>query len=217
MSQIKTLLFDFDGVIANTEHLYDDYMNNLGNHHNLGFDNFAKIVKGTPMTQILKKYFRHLDQTTCNKIYDDLIEFEINMPYEEVPGSIDFIRDMKSKGYKIGLVTSSTNKKMDVALSKMDLNELLDTKVTSERITIGKPDPMCYLLAAKDLDSKPSECIVFEDSIHGVNSGISANMHVVGVTTTFSKEEMNPNVCIHIENFLDKKTIQNKINNLLHT
>ena len=52
------------------------------------------------------------------------------------------------------------------------------------RIERGKPDPMCYLLAADDLGVPPGDCIVFEDSLAGVQAGLAAGMTVVGVATT---------------------------------
>lgn len=90
---------------------------------------------------------------------------------------------------------------MKRALDILNISDSFDTIVTSNRITIGKPNPMCYLLAATDLQLEPAECLVFEDSLHGVNAGISANMKVIGVTTSFDKTKMNPAIVSSIPNF----------------
>ena len=105
------------------------------------------------------------------------------MPGPAMPGSIEFIRMLKEHGVQIGLVTSSDNAKVKRAFRLLHLDNLFDTLVTADRITQGKPDPMCYLLAAKDLNVSPEDCIVFEDSFNGIQSGKDAGMRVIGLST----------------------------------
>ena len=59
-----------------------------------------------------------------------------------------------------------------------------DTIITADDITLSKPNPQCFLLAAERLGVKPEECAVFEDSIHGLNAARAAGMYVVGVATS---------------------------------
>ena len=59
-----------------------------------------------------------------------------------------------------------------------------DTIITADDITLSKPNPQCFLLAAERLGVKPEECAVFEDSIHGLNAARAAGMFVVGVATS---------------------------------
>lgn len=60
----------------------------------------------------------------------------------------------------MGLVTSSDNAKVERAFKLHHLENIFDTVVTADRITKGKPDPMCYLLAADDLGVSPADCLV---------------------------------------------------------
>lgn len=209
MTKITTILFDFDGVIANTEPLYDDYMNEVGIRYNLGIDNFADKVKGTPTPDIIKKYFSHLAPTKLREFEQEIERFEQEMDIPPIDGALKFIDHVKKAGYKIGLVTSSQQIKMKRALAILGLTGKFDTEVTADRITIGKPNPMCFLLAAKDLNAQPDECIVFEDSIHGINAGCEAGMRVIGVTTSFGHERIQDMVYDTIPNFSNlDKTLQ---------
>ena len=61
---------------------------------------------------------------------------------------------------------------------------LFDAILTSEDFEQSKPDPDCYLKAAQKLDVEPDECVIFEDSINGLQSGMAAKMKVVGLLTT---------------------------------
>lgn len=192
MTKITTILFDFDGVIANTEPQYDIYIENLGKEYNLDYDNFAALVKGTTTPDIIKKYFSHLSVAEQCKISKDMDDFEQIMELPLVDGVMDFITYLKENNYNVGLVTSSQDMKMNRALELLGLTKTFDTIVTAARITDGKPNPMCYLLAASDLGVTPEKCIVFEDSFHGIRAGKDAGMKVVGVSTTISSDRLEP-------------------------
>ena len=174
MKQLKTALFDFDGVVVDTEPIYDLFWNDAAKRYGLGIDNFADIIKGTTLPYILEKYFSGYTEEFRQMVTKESTEYEKTMPLPPMPGSIEFIRMLKEHGVQIGLVTSSDNAKVKRAFGLLHLDNLFDTLVTADRITQGKPDPMCYLLAAKDLNVSPEDCIVFEDSFNGIQSGKDA-------------------------------------------
>lgn len=203
MSSITTILFDFDGVITNTEPQYDIFFDGLADEYGLGIKNFAYQVKGVTLPNIIEKYFSRFPEEDKEEIRRKTKEFEIQMQFDFVPGADEFIRYLKDNGYKVGLVTSSQDYKMKVALEKMNLNGVFDTKVTADRITKGKPDPMCYLLGAKDLHVSPSECLVFEDAFSGIQAATDAGMRVVGLSTTIPAEELKDKVNAVIPDFTD--------------
>lgn len=203
MTQITTVLFDFDGVIADTEPQYDIYTDQLGKKYQLGIENFAMKVKGTTTPNIIQKYFSHLSEEERQGVYEEIALFEKQMDFPPVQGAIEFISYLKENDYKIGLVTSSQDFKMKRALEELNISQVFDTIVTADRITEGKPSPMCYLLAAKDLNVSPTACVVFEDSFHGIKSGLDAGMRVVGLSTTIHKEQLKEKVEHVIPDFSD--------------
>ncbi len=207
MNNITTVLFDFDGVIADTEPQYDIYMDAIGERYNLGIKNFALQVKGTTSPDIMKKYFSHFSKEEQDNIMNELAEFELQMDFPLVKGAMNFINYLKENKYKVGLVTSSQDFKMERALDMLNMSDTFDTEVTAVRITEGKPNPMCYLLAAKDLNVSPSECVVFEDSFHGIRAGKDAGMRVVGVSTTIPAEQLTDKADHVIPDFSDLQQV----------
>jgi HAD superfamily hydrolase (TIGR01509 family) len=181
----KAILFDFDGVIADTEPQYDLYFNRLSEEYGLG-ENFAAKIKGVTVPNILEQYFSAFSENVKQKIVADTLLFEKNMDFRFIRGAEEFVDYLKTKGCKTALVTSSPQGKMDIALEKMGLS--FDTIVTATQITHGKPNPMCYLLAAENLGVSPNECVVFEDSIAGIQAGTAAGAKVVGLATTLPAE-----------------------------
>ncbi|WP_108822424.1 HAD family phosphatase [Dysgonomonas sp. Marseille-P4361] len=204
MIKKTTILFDFDGVIADTEPQYDLYMDTVGSRYNSGIENFASAIKGTIMPDIMEKYFSHLSDEEKQKLEKEVKDFELVMDFPLVDGVVDFIDYLKKNNFKIGLVTSSPDYKMERALRVLNMEDTFGTKVTASDITIGKPNPMCYLLAAKNLNSDPKECIVFEDSFHGIQAGKSAGMKVVGLSTTIPTEQLKEKVEYVMPDFSDK-------------
>ncbi|MDU1892562.1 MAG: HAD family phosphatase [Dysgonomonas sp.] len=211
MPKISTILFDFDGVITDTEPQYDIYFDQVGIKYNLGFDNFASKVKGVTMPDIIDKYLSHLPAETIHAIKEETDVFERQMDFSPVAGALEFIQYLKKNGYKVGLVTSSQEFKMEIALKALNLTNVFDTEVTADRITKGKPNPMCYLLAAKDLGVEPSECLVFEDSFYGIQAGLDAGMSVVGVSTTNAEADLKKMVGNVIPDFSDTEILKSLI------
>lgn len=201
MIQAKTALFDFDGVIVDTEPIYDLFWNEAAKRYDLGVDDFAAKIKGTTLPSIMDKYFSGHSEEFRQKVLKESTEYESNMPLPPMPGSIEFLRLLKEKGIRIGLVTSSDNAKVERAFQLLHIKNLFDTVVTADRITNGKPDPMCYLLAASDLQVSPSDCLVFEDSFAGIQSGTKAGMRVIGLSTTNPAKSLKDKVFKVIPDF----------------
>lgn len=203
MSKIKAVLFDFDGTIADTEPAYDIFWNNKAEEYHLGIENFAAQIKGTTMPNIMKKYFSQYPEDVHQKIINEALAYEEKMDFPLIPGSLEFIRALKKAGFRVALVTSSETKKMNRAFDILSLKGVFDVVITADRITKGKPDPMCYQLAASDLHLTPEECIVFEDAFAGIQAATSAGMKVIGVSSTNSAEALKDKVYAVIPDFRD--------------
>ena len=177
-------LFDFDGVVMDTETQYTIFWEKIGAVYFPEIENFGIIIKGQTLVQIYDKYLKGRDEDR-SKITEELIEFEKKMTYNFIAGSVEFIRQIRAKGVRTAIVTSSNRAKMaNVYAAHPDLDKLVDRILLAEDFTRSKPFPDCYLQAAESLGTVPENCVVFEDSFHGLQSGNSAGMKVVGLSTT---------------------------------
>lgn len=204
---IDTVLFDFDGVVADTEPSYDLFWNSKAEKFNLGFENFAAMIKGETLRNILGEYFKCASDSEKAAIAKNLDAFEQEMPYKEIPGSANFIRILKERGFKLGLVTSSSMHKMKYALVKLGLENCFDAIVTGDSIKEGKPNPQCYITAAQMLKSDPSNCAVFEDSINGMRAALGAKMRLFALSTTLPMEKIKMYSNTIFENFSNSQKI----------
>ena len=184
------VLFDLDGVVLDTEKAYDGFWEEEGKRYRPDIQAFHRKVKGFTLQKIVAEFLEN-DPQKEQSILRRLDALESRMDYPYIPGILDFIEDLKSRGVPIALVTSSNEKKMEyVYHARPELAAYFQVKITADKITCSKPDPECYLLGAEALGVKPEFCFVFEDSFAGLEAGERAGMKVIGLATTNPREEM---------------------------
>lgn len=190
MDQTKCIaaLFDFDGVVMDTETQYSLFWNQIGKEYFPEMNEFGRIIKGQTLVNIYAKYFAGMEKEQQD-ITARLNQFEKDMAYEYIPGVVDFMKDLRAHGVKMAIVTSSNDLKMaNVYKAHPELKQLVDRILTAEMFTRSKPAPDCFLLGAEVFGTVPQNCVVFEDSFHGLEAGNAAGMTVVGLCTTNPKE-----------------------------
>jgi len=97
-------------------------------------------------------------------------------------GIKELLKYLRSNGYRTALASSSPLELIRLILDKLDITDHFEVILSGEEVKKGKPEPDIYLEAARRLKSKPSGCIVLEDSQYGVNSAKSAGMTCIGYT-----------------------------------
>ena len=197
------VLFDFDGVIMDTESQYTLFWNEKGKKHHPEILNFGHHIKGQTLTQLYDQYFLQ-PEGLQPQITKELNEFETKMEFHFIPGVVDFMKELREKGVKLAIVTSSNDAKMANAYREHpELKSMVDYIVTADRVTHSKPHPECFLLGAEMLDAEIENCIVFEDSFHGIEAGNRAGMKVIGLSTTNSAEAIADKCALVIPDFTD--------------
>lgn len=194
-------LFDFDGVVMDTESQYSLFWNKVGKQYHPEYEEFGRVIKGQTLKQIYDRHFQGMEQEQA-EITDRLNRFETEMKYEYVPGVEDFMRSLRAHGVKIAIVTSSNEKKMaNVYAAYPELKGLVDRILTAEMFHKSKPEPDCFLLGAEVFETVPENCVVFEDSFHGIQAGNAAGMAVVGLSTTNPAEAIQNQCALVIPDF----------------
>lgn len=190
---LQALIFDMDGVICHTMpyHLeaWRQYSQRVPALQNIDRDRLEKMG-GKRNTELIAELLDDpIDEADMfcwgmekEALYRELIEGRV----EFLPGLISFLRRAESQGLLLGLGTSACEENVDLILGHEDIGLHFPVRVTELDVMEGKPDPECYLLVAEQLGVSPSQCLVFEDAIAGVQSAKNAGMRCWGVTTTES-------------------------------
>jgi HAD superfamily hydrolase (TIGR01509 family) len=118
-------------------------------------------------------------------LYDEIVDDHIEL----MVGAKELLNDLKSQGYKLALASSADMRKIKSNLKAVNINtDNFDVVVSGEDVENKKPSPDIYFKAASKLCEKPSNCIVVEDAINGIEAAKSAEMKCIAVTSSFSKE-----------------------------
>lgn len=199
----KAFLFDFDGVIADTEHYYTDFWTIQGRIYFPDMPDFANQIKGRSLKTIYEDYFSCLPKAR-KQIEQALKAQEADMKYPLVSGAAEFLQ-LSRQYVKTALVTSSSESKMQHVYEQLPfIRESFDVIITAADIIRSKPSPECYLLAAECLGVTPDECVVFEDSEAGIQSAKNAGMKIAALATTLSRQTLMPLADTIIDNFTNQ-------------
>ncbi|MEA5139898.1 beta-phosphoglucomutase [Arcicella rigui] len=189
MTTVKACLFDLDGVIVDTAVYHFQAWRRLANE--LGFDfteHQNEQLKGISRMESLELILQwggvslseaeKLDWATKkNQWYLDLV---LQMtPNEVLPGVPAFLDALRANGIKIALGSASKNSKL--ILEKIQMLDYFDAIIDGNNITKGKPDPQVFLMGAEATHSLPSECVVFEDAVAGIQAAKAGGMKAIGV------------------------------------
>ena len=184
---IEAVLFDFDGVLVDTEWaIYDAWHRSfISNGHPLPLEIYTQCIGSDFATWSPKT---HLEELTGSAF--DWHDLDARRQEEIVrdlsgegpmPGAVALLESLKVKGIRTAVVSSSSHHWVDGWLEKLGLNHWFETVVCrgdAERI---KPAPDLYLEAVKRLDLAPDECLVIEDSLNGIKAANAAGIPVWAV------------------------------------
>ena len=199
--QRSIALFDLDGVILDTEGSYTAFWDDYGSRH-FSEKDFGLKIKGQTLVKILGDYFP--EENERKAITEAINDFERNMSYPFVPGVENYIKSLKSNGIRTAVVTSSNLLKMDnVYRCHPGFREMFDIILTSEDFSESKPSPYCYLKAMRLFGAGPEDCVVFEDSLAGLQAARASGAFVTALTTTNPEEVVRNYADLVIRDFND--------------
>lgn len=190
------VIFDMDGVLVDNNE-----------YHNIAWVEFCKrknlkiseeeIVKRFGNSNI--EYFNFLYDNTLSKEEADRLGEEKEAIYREMyqkdirpaKGLVELLTSLKEQGFKLAVATSAIPNNLNFVLDKINIRRFFDELADSSMVERGKPAPDVFLKAAEMLNVPAAKCLVFEDSVHGVEAALQAQMKVIAVTSTFRPEQLN--------------------------
>ena len=189
LNLINACIFDLDGVIVDTARYHYLAWKRLAREFGYELtptdnERLKGVSRMTSLEIVLElggvtatEHEKLLMANRKNTWFNDYIE---RMAPEEIyPGVRQLLRDLRSKGLKVGLASSSKNAK--TVIQVLHIQNEFDVIVDGTMITNSKPHPEIFLLTAQKLNVKPEECLVFEDAEAGVEAALAAGMKCVGV------------------------------------
>ncbi|CAH0334583.1 Beta-phosphoglucomutase [Flavobacterium sp. CECT 9288] len=197
MNNIKAFIFDLDGVIVDTAKYHYLAWKKIANSLDIDFTHeHNELLKGVSRVRSLD-IILDLGKVTASQEdkdrwllqkNEDYLTYLVDMNESEIlPGVFRILQFLKENNQPIALGSASKNARP--ILEKTGLLPYFDAVVDGNDVTNAKPDPEVFLMAAKLLNIKPEDSIVFEDSVAGVQAANIANMISVGIGDATTLQE----------------------------
>jgi HAD superfamily hydrolase (TIGR01509 family) len=184
----KAILWDMDGVLADTSPLHFATWEQVLTEQGIPFDRqkFHHIygLKNHDLLPYLAG--KPLDPQWIERIAAQKeLAFRLALPGRlfPLPGVVDWLGRFQSWGCKQAVASSAPPENVETLVDELGIRKYFDALVTPGELP-GKPDPAVFLLAASQLGASPQYCLVIEDSIPGIEASLRAKMRCIAVTTT---------------------------------
>ena len=178
-------MFDLDGVIVDTEQVWDDVREQLV--HERG-GRWHEGAQAAMMGMSSPEWSRYMHDelglaAPPEEINDEVVRRMLARYRDDLPlvdGAVDAVRRLATR-FTLGVASSSNRPLIEAVLERAGVAALFAATVSSEEVARGKPAPDVYLEAARRLDVTPASCAAIEDSSNGIRSAHAAGMRVVAL------------------------------------
>lgn len=197
---IKCVIFDFDGVIADSHSMFNELFTKIANDElNLGitkeeFAQFPGMRFELRFSYLAKQKRIVVSQEEINKaIIKGRSEYHesISSYTKLYDGAKKFLQELKTNNIKVCLGSNGSRRTVIKMLNQFEIVEYFDSIVTYDDVTHGKPAPDMFLKNAENVDVEYDECVVVGDAVEDINAAKSAGMKAIAVLTTDKKENLS--------------------------
>ncbi len=189
MARFNAFLFDLDGVLCDTAKYHYLAWKKLADEMGIPFDEESnEAFKGVSRMRCMELLLQFGNRTAtpeemtrlANKKNEWYVEYLGQFDRSEMlPGALETLQRCRELGIKTSICSASKN--TPLILDRLGIAEYFDAVIDGNKTSKAKPDPEVFLLGAKALNAAPSECVIFEDSLAGVQAGNAEDIFVVGI------------------------------------
>ena len=200
----KTVIFDMDGVIFDTEALWLACWKIIGQKY--GIDDLEKVCHmciGTNSEETKKIVLGYYGQEFAYDAYGSEVSRlfhertdEKGMPVKR--GAREFLSYLKVNGYRVGLASSTKKQIIEEELGQAGLLSFFQVIIGGDMVTNSKPDPEIYQRACQEMGVQPAHTYAIEDSFNGVRAAHAAGMKVIMVPDLLEPDEEMKELTVEI-------------------
>lgn len=208
------IIFDMDGVLINSNAAHLASWKKIAAQDGVSFSDevFWKTF-GMTSEYIVEKYWGNT--TLTNKQISAIVDRKetafresVKEFVQPIDGSVDFVRFLLKKGYKMAVGSSAPRVNVEYVLDWLEIRDCFnECVVAGDEVKQGKPAPDIFLTAAKKLNATPENCVVIDDSRSGVNAGKNAGMTTIGFFSAGHSQDEYENADYVVRSFEEIKKI----------
>lgn len=209
---IKGAIFDMDGVVVDNHRYHFKAWMAFSEKYKFKLDEdiYRDQFNGKTNADLFHMIFGKMTPEKAKALADEK-EGMYQEIYREhmVPhtGLVEYLEHLRKNKIKIALGTSAPPMNVDFTLDTLKLRPFFEVIVDGTQVERGKPDPQVYQLCSMKLGLEPKQCVVFEDSLAGLESGARAGCQIVGVATSHKALELTGKTSLIIHDFTEAKKV----------
>ena len=199
-SDQPAVVFDFNGTLSNDEHILFDIFSELFRVH-LGWamtaEDYRAELLGRSDREIIERAVARHGRGTDEEV-TELLRLRQGVYKQRVAdhnpiraAAADLVKLLADNQIPVGIVTGAQRDDVLAVLNGSPTGELVSILIAEEDVTDGKPHPEGFLAAAAKLNRRPSDVLVFEDSVPGVQAAVAAGMHCIVVCAEEPARELS--------------------------
>jgi len=189
-------IFDMDGVLVKNAHFHERAFLEYFSQYGIVLE---PEMHGRGNNELMKELFPNKSDEERQQLSEEKEAYyrKIYSPHiKPAAGLIELLNSLKKEKVLIAVGSSAPQVNIDFVLDRLNIRKYFDAIIGAAIVKQAKPAPDIYLKAAEVLNVTPSNCLVFEDAIAGIESAKAAGMKVVGLATTLPKEKLKNTDCI---------------------
>ncbi len=190
MTTKKYIIFDLDGLLIDSETLYQKASYELCSRFGKrpGPELFQRAI-GRKLAESMAIYVEMMDLPVTPQellvMMKDRMKQEIRNNLQMMPGAMDILKHFFNN-YPLALATGSSQDLLKVVFERTKINHFFDVIQSSDEVQNGKPDPEVFLKTMHKLRARPGECIILEDAENGVVAAHNAGAYVIAVPNKYT-------------------------------
>ena len=202
--KLSAILFDLDGTLIDSEKKFFESFRHVifsKYNYNISYEEYeenelkknANLLLYLKSNGIIESY--EVDDKIMEKIYLEYEKKFMDLLNEnDVSLNFELLKQLKSKGLRLALVSTSRKKFIDMLLTKLNIQDLFEVVISREDVKNLKPESDAYIMALEKLNILSTNCIAFEDSERGIRASKSANIKTIQVNDFIKNTAQNTEI-----------------------
>jgi HAD superfamily hydrolase (TIGR01509 family) len=206
---IKTIIFDMDGVLINSEPVSRKVEKKLYDKYNIPYnEELIESLVGKRIENYWESIFNYygIEPIAVNRIAKEHEKKYLALKDEvKLMDHVEkWLKQFKNEGFKVYIASSSHVKIIEKMIKKFVIEEYIDGYVGGKLVKSGKPNPDIFEKVLEMSEMKANECIVFEDSANGIEAATSAGIKCIGFNNKNQHSQDHSKALFTITEFTDE-------------